>query len=1127
MGPSRRLNILSSSGSALSVHAARPGRTKFRTPLLIGGIAIMAYVIWTASVRPPRPISGPQDNAISGLLATTPSTPNAAATAASAAPNTKPNSKPDTKPENKPDARADNKPNLSLEPKNEAKPSPVPVELSAPRQRPQVGPGTTRIERSAETVVQWADKSDPGRVAGEFRYATLEPLEAKRYLVQSPRTWMYSKDGWSIYIQSDSGRVYVPDEQATRRPESGTLRGNVIIKAFKPRPDGSRPDPATDAAYFTARTDSLLFDGAVGELSTPDRIVAEWVQGSFAGRGLTAVYNELKGRVEFAEIREGEEIILRPSAREVAAASAAPASALNAAPQTSGSQAPVPLPPAASTAAPTTSSPASPATAAQNSAIPELQTLYRAVFSSDVHITQSQRTFTSDQLELWARLVNGRFATDAFGPRRKAALPAAATPAETPRVAATVPEPTPISAAAGTPAPAAQAPAANAAPAKVDPNTADIRITWSGPLQIRTSDTPFPELENDSVVAKFTSPRTGIVSGSDAETSTTIRAAFVEYFATRRAIHLEGPGASGVALSIENSGKLMASNLSADLLKGSAHIAGSGSLDGVAGLGLGSTSAPSKASPNIEWTQAADFAFDQSGSSPRLREAIFTGDVRAKDQASQLRADFARAEFAAGASDSNPILTRLTLQNHASATDPAGGMISADHIDASFITVASNRASLVPAIDTVIARGDVTARRAAQSIQSGYLEAHFVTEPGKSPIASTLLARDDVRLVADNDMKASANELKAVVATSNLDLTGTAAAPAQASKGPTRISGVLMHMDGLARTLTVNGAGHLDHSEVSKNVAVQDSRVSASWTTSLVFDDRLGKAQLVGDVQTTWLADPLSTDLLKSHALALDFTPYTDSLAGTAPKTESAARELLKVLAVGDAASPATLESRRYSTPATNNVPERSPDRITYLEGQRILADNSKGTLDVPGAGKLLVSDRRPGAASRGPNSFGGDALFHWTDSLAVRRAAETADMSGNVEVIHLRPGDDAPTELHAQKVSSVFRRPANVPGPATQSGTRDAELAARGEIVHLNASGAVWARSSTKREINADFMDYDAINGMIVLTAEGDREIQAFDPATSTPVRGKALEWDLKKDRIRLKDLGGITAPR
>lgn len=1067
-------SLAAAAGHSVSIRRSwvRPGRApSFRTPLMVLGIGILGYVIWMSSSKPPRAKDLTAQNPMAAFFENKEKGPAAADKAGPAVP----------KPAEKP------------------APSPVPVELTPPKSRPTVGPSGKHIERSAGTTVQWADKLDPSRLAGEFGYESLEPLEAKRYLVASPHAWMFLKDGWSIYIKSDTGRMYIPDEQATRRPESGTLRGNVVIKAFKARLDGSRPDPAKDAAYLTAETDSLAFDGSIGEISTVDRLTAKWEQGYFAGRGLTAVYNELRSRLESVVVNEGEELILNPSAKEGAVA---------------GAPAPKPV----TTEPPTAPVKSTAAASGPTAPVVQEQTFYHGTFGAEVRITQDKRVLTSDQLELWAKLVDGKFA-----PGAAATKPVAK--GDGGKKAEVVP--------GGSPPAVATTDAV--APVQVAEKTAPgpIRLTWSGPFEMRTSDTKFAQLDNDSLAMRFSSAKSGSVKAVDTAIGAEAVCNTADYFATRRQIRLEGPGADGVVVTSGESGTVRGSVLTADMASGSATVVGAGKLEGANTVAMDlAAKSDQDTRSSVVWTQQAQFVFDQSGAAARIKEAIFTGDVVAGDGTSMLKGSFVRGEFTQQQNQPS-LLSKLTVQDKAMATDGAGGEISADHLYATFVPAAhlsgEKSKSLKPMIERLQGRGNVYAHQAKDEIHAGSLDAKFLTDGEKPGKIATIVARDEVRIDSD-DLHASAAELKADFATQIVDLVGSEGTHAVASRGQTTISGQMLKMDGIGRTLDATGRGTLSHVDTAKVEGAAASKIDASWKESMNFDDRLGTAKIRGEVVAYWMPDAVSLDILKSKSLDLAFTPFVEPVkavegaAAPANPVPEAARALLSAVAIGSEAERATFESRRFDPADKEPIENRKPQRVHYLEGDRIVADNARGTLDVPGAGKLLVSDRRA-TEGKSSGSFAGDALFHWQTSLNVRREAGIADMVGKVEVIHQRPGDSDPTQMHCDQITASMRQPA--PAAVPEGSPKRNELSMQGEVTRILATGHVWARSATKREVNSDVMDYDAIAGMIFLTSRDGSEVQAFDPASGTPIRGKSLEWDLKLDRIRLRDAGGISVPR
>jgi hypothetical protein len=132
--------------------------------------------------------------------------------------------------------------------------------------------------------------------------------------------------------------------------------------------------------------------------------------------------------------------------------------------------------------------------------------------------------------------------------------------------------------------------------------------------------------------------------------------------------------------------------------------------------------------------------------------------------------------------------------------------------------------------------------------------------------------------------------------------------------------------------------------------------------------------------------------------------------------------------------------------------------------------------------------------------------------------------MRGNVQVVHLRTGDAEPTELHSRELVATLRQNAS---PGEASASTPSGLSGGASLSQLIATGNVWARSSTKREMTSDRMIYDAVQGVMVLTADGGRDVTVFDPAARAPLTSKAIEWDLKKDRVRIAAPGSISTGR
>jgi lipopolysaccharide export system protein LptA len=1047
---------------------------------------------------------------------------------------------------------------------------PAPVDLSSPP--PRIGSGNgTRIQGSSGAIVQWADKNDPSRLAGEMRYATLEPLGDKRYNVTSPKGWMFMRDGGAVYLEAKAGNVFIADEQVSRRPDSGTLTGGVVVNVFKRKPDGSRPDPAQDVPYATTTMDTLSFDGTTGEISTPDPILATLETATFAGRGLTVIFNELKDRVEYLEIREGDRLVIRSAASQPASGKSASehADARKVSPSTPATH-PSPTAPVTPLAA---ASPTGPQPSA-GTVDTITRTQYRAVFGTDVRLSQGTREIKSEQLEVFAVLINGRFSPEAFG---SAAKPASSSAPATPTKPDVLPDaaalPTSTSGNSGKDPVAATASPTAPSPVPGTDDKADVILTWVGPLVARTVDDSIAELVKDDVTMRFTSPMGGLVHMDDPSSGAKGTAPVLNYFATRREIAMSGghdaqdPQTHQVTLDLKESGTVIGHALALNLSTGVAHARGSGQIVGLApplqpaatdqtnpapgaangsvtgsGAGSGSDSVPvesgaAKTQQTIAWSDQADFIFavKEGKVSNQIQEAILSGKVQARGDGSALDAGWLRAVFASAEKASH--VTLLEAKESVQAADASGATLSAQDLRVAFTLSADGQS--IP--ERVIARTNARATRGKDIIEGNVIDARVgVDETGKSQV-KVLTARESAHVQSADGVDARAYEITFDVPSQRARLTGRGTADAVASKDSTTITGPVVEVDGVARTIGVPGPGTLTHVQA----ALPDGfvpRVDARWNTSMTFDDLQGTAQIAGSVTAVWTPDAVSTDKVTGQQVAITLAPAAasttiPSTAFVAPSganspaaTEAkpkAAREVLRAVSTGDAATPATVESRRVASST-----DRTLVTLTYVQGAVIEADNVAQTFTVPGAGKLLSVDRSqtraaaanssdPFAQSRGQ----GDALFTWSDSMIAYRNEDRAQMRGDVQVVHLRSGDPEPTELRSRELTATLRTK-NATGNAAGSGASPS-LTNQSSLSKLIASGNVWARSSTKREMTSDRMIYDAEQGVMILTADNDRDVTVFDPAARAPLTSKAIEWDLKKDRVRVIAPGSISTGR
>jgi hypothetical protein len=193
------------------------------------------------------------------------------------------------------------------------------------------------------------------------------------------------------------------------------------------------------------------------------------------------------------------------------------------------------------------------------------------------------------------------------------------------------------------------------------------------------------------------------------------------------------------------------------------------------------------------------------------------------------------------------------------------------------------------------------------------------------------------------------------------------------------------------------------------------------------------------------------------------------------------------------------------------------------VEGQTITADNAQRTVRVPGAGRLLNSDRRPDLAaaplpaggSRSlqeaslPGSGKGDALFSWKQSATLDLGAGSASLEGAVRMVHRRLADSALTELECDHLLATIEE----------------DLRTR-RLSSVRAEGSVWARAQG-RELTSSFAVYNAPLGVLEAAGGQNADVLVSDPRSGEPLNAKAIRWDLANGRIEVIDPGAITGPR
>jgi hypothetical protein len=677
-------------------------------------------------------------------------------------------------------------------------------------------PGRTLIQRAKGTTIQWADKADPSRKAGELSYDSLEPLEGQRYNVVRPRIRVFRVDGREWDVRADKGNLYIPDSGAGalgggagQSVESGTLSGSVTAKLYREaetEPGGGSEAGDARTAVLTLVTDTFEFDGETYEMDAPGKvkIFGEGIDSEV--NGVTLLFSEVKQRIELLKTRGGGWAKLTPADEKEEKPAEKPAVVKGGA--TPG-------------AAPAT--PAGDAGKKGAEAPAPVDTWYRAVLSDGVVLEQDGRKLEAQTATALAHVIDGAFKPGAFGDQSGAKAPKAPAGggADAKEASAGAAAPTTGGPATG----AGKTETAKAAGSKADGSkTADasqgadkpVVLTWNGPLELRPVEEKPGLLAQDEMAVRFERPG-GVVTMTDTAGKAAGTARIVDYFATRREARLTGNGDAaavvagnaladaarwGVNLTAVDAGTLKSNDLAVNLDTGIAVVQGAAEIEGLSGAALtggaktdakgaagdaakvdakpadakGGDGKAGGAKARIAWTDRGEFHFarDAAGKvTSALDEAYLYGGVLATDGQGELRGEVLRAVFepseggeGAGAKDekgSSVRLSSLLVERGVKGLDGKGGELTADQLDVGFERTAAGKTE--PKL--VVATGHVKGSRRTsdekdapvQTLEAASLTATLADNAKGSRELDEVKARGAVKFADGTGVHADADEL--------------------------------------------------------------------------------------------------------------------------------------------------------------------------------------------------------------------------------------------------------------------------------------------------------------------------------------------------------------------------------
>lgn len=965
-------------------------------------------------------------------------------------------------------------------------------------------------QQAGGMYVELTDKDDPDRLVGTIEAASFEPVGPSERTVEEPRAWIFFKDGRSAYIEATGGRFFMPAPNAA--PESGLLRGSdgepVRLRLFEARADGERPDPETTPPLITALFDEPLeFDFRRARVSTRGRFEIDTPEVGFIGYELTAVLNQVRERVELVEVRRGETITFTPMTDEQRVA-------MRTAQGVEPDEADKPAAKADSGAQASTS-PDRPRATGNDAPDPVAALIehYRVVLLDDVVVTRGTQRLVADRLDLWARLIDNTLEPGAIADldagAASAGLPGAAPSTNTdaaataPATAATPPTTTNDPIATDTPI---EPPAVETADAPSGLPAEPVTLAWTGALQITPLGADRPrELGDESLLLRFTAEHTGLVAFEDPASGASGRSASLDYGFTTGTLTMSAPGGA-CTLMLDESGRLEASRVQFAVIDGVVTVPGPGLL-------VGADAEPA----SLRWQKQGRFYFEHEdgGLTSRLTSAELDGTVRGEHAGATFQGDSLSADFVTRDRSTTPEVVFLA---NGIARNATGDSLRGDELFVEFDVDAEGD---TPVPVRVTGRGNVVAQDDEQTLNA---DGSLVVRLRKGFEGETQVdhasASGGVEYVRADGLTATGDGMQADGITRVVTLLGEGSSVTH--KGST-LTGKTIIVDGRQRTARVPGPGTFTHA------ADTGETLAAEWTQSMRFDDVLGLIECDGDASVRTQREQYTTDTLHASSLSIEITP------GGPDGSEGDDRSLLRATAFGtaqgeDGAVPAYAESRAYD-PAD---PERVV-QLFYLEGMQLIADALEDRLTVPGAGKLLVLDRRERDGSADPGAEGGLAelagdgpglsRFVWLGSMTMDRASGAAVMRRGVDAASKDLTTGRVATLRCDRLVAMFQELDESGTPLPQSAPH--ADGTRGRLTLAEAFGWVYFASGEGREMTADRLLYDALTGRAVATAAEGREVSVFDSVRGTNTTSAAILWDLGEDRIEVVRPGPVVTPR
>ncbi len=859
-----------------------------------------------------------------------------------------------------------------------------------------------------------------------------------------------------IRVTADQGSIYAPENQ----PQSGQLEGNVKLVLLEGPAD--RPvdllHPTRDVKLRVTFDEPVKFDVGLGQLDSPGRVLLEAAGVSFDGSGLTLIYNEKRSRIDRMEIARGRSMRFRPTAQHRRAARGAGES--------------------------------QPATAQKEQADHPVQ-FYRARFDRRVRVTGGDiDSLEADQLAVVFSLGRGQDEDQLM--QDLASDPATEAKSAT-----------------------ATAPDASDRPTDLE----EIELTWSGSLLVEPQDAAPPDVtEPSDVLVTFLGRPTRIaMRGGEVVTAPSL-----DYAVATGRLRAVGSDTQPVVLDAPGLGVLESPRLEIVQDEALGQLAGPGRLYAHAQQTLTDRLDPAAITRagglprgyEMTWQHRVDLTFHRTHDASQLaalKGASFRGDVAVSHPQFRIRSD----------------LLAINLQ------DPKDGPQTLRQIDASGgVAVTTSQVGEQPPLDLtcqtlrvsldpdesgrlqpsrLTARGDVKGKQPGRALTAGQLDVMLGRGESDNDVAIRGVEATQGVAITLDDPKLSVTAARLTGDAANqLELFGDDTSPAilQREEGSLRGRHVVLNQN--SRVIHVMGPGRFAFRSTPRHEQDEPFDSTITWQKNMSFDHRSGQARFIGEALASGVSG-LSTLRVESDELAAEFIPETIGEAIEPNPLRRGFAALRQVHAKGDAVLLAT----GWQDAINGKVASR-----VRVSGPHIAFDNFDSTMDVLGAGAMLVEDYRPGAPDAGSSELAGitmsgrgATLLLWKDRLRIDALHNDMTLTDTVRMLHKPADGGAPAQLDCQ----YFQADLEAVGDAGAWTSRNPP---RPNIAAIVADRDVRVLAGD-RTVTTDHLRYNGVSRVVTLWSVSPRRVEIFEKDNPQPIAAERFVWDLARDRVEIERPG------